>query len=130
MIIRQAYAHRRRRSQEVVPRFAFQGQTPDEMVFLAPSPPALRGRRAGDEQLVAEQYSMAPTTLDRLIRSKARLDSLAPKHGLLANWMEAMAGAIDSGELSPQRDHRENEGKTNFGDPCAPASADPFNELV
>ena len=43
------------------------------------------------EQLVAEQYSMAPTTLDRLIRSEARLDSLAPKHGLLANWMEAMA---------------------------------------
>ena len=37
------------------------------------------------EQLVAEQYSMAPTTLDRLIRSEARLDSLAPKHGLLAS---------------------------------------------
>jgi hypothetical protein len=38
--------------------------------------------------------------------------------------------ALDSGELPPQKNHRENEGKTNFGDPRATASADPFNELV
>ena len=38
-----------------------------------------------------EQYSKAPTTLDQLIRSKARLDSLAPKQGLLANWKRALA---------------------------------------
>ncbi|XZE45801.1 hypothetical protein SH467x_001054 [Pirellulaceae bacterium SH467] len=38
-----------------------------------------------------EQYSKAPTTLDQLIRSKARLESLAPKQGLLANWKKALA---------------------------------------
>jgi hypothetical protein len=38
-----------------------------------------------------EQYSKAPTTLDQLIRSKARLESLAPKQGLLANWKRALA---------------------------------------
>ncbi|XZE34769.1 hypothetical protein SH501x_000241 [Pirellulaceae bacterium SH501] len=37
------------------------------------------------------QYSKAPTSLDQLIRSKARLDSLAPKQGLLANWKRALA---------------------------------------
>jgi hypothetical protein len=38
-----------------------------------------------------EQYSKAPTTLDQLIRSKARLESIAPKQGLLANWKRALA---------------------------------------
>ncbi|XZE34497.1 hypothetical protein SH501x_005320 [Pirellulaceae bacterium SH501] len=37
------------------------------------------------------QYSKAPITLDQLIRSKARLESLAPKQGLLAKWKRALA---------------------------------------
>ncbi|XZE34680.1 hypothetical protein SH501x_000151 [Pirellulaceae bacterium SH501] len=37
------------------------------------------------------QYSKAPITLDQLIRSKDRLESLAPKQGLLANWKRALA---------------------------------------
>jgi hypothetical protein len=40
------------------------------------------------------QYSKAPTTLDQLIRSKARLDSLAPTQGVLANWKRALARAL------------------------------------
>jgi hypothetical protein len=38
-----------------------------------------------------EQYSKAPTTLDQLIRSTVRLESLAPKQGYLANWKRALA---------------------------------------
>jgi hypothetical protein len=45
------------------------------------------------------QYSKAPTTLDQLIRSKAHLDSLAPKQGLLANWKRVLA--VEGSERHP-----------------------------
>ncbi|XZE36639.1 hypothetical protein SH501x_002221 [Pirellulaceae bacterium SH501] len=41
-------------------------------------------------------YSKPPTTLDQLVPSKARLDNLAQKQGLLANWKQVLARAVAS----------------------------------
>jgi hypothetical protein len=66
-------------------------------------------------------------TLDQLIRSKARLDSLAPKQGLLANWKRALAVKellawtvvqCCSNDLCDGDDLQTEEASIRFGVPC------------
>ncbi len=85
--------------------------SPSNSLRLLSSLPGLRAQRA------LTQYSIrAPTTLDQLIRSKARLDSLAPTQGCLptgnGRWHERYPNPWrERRTVSYQASHKDTEAR-------------------